>query len=193
ERMKTPPLFPDDAFGSTEAFLDTFARSVAGLVAYVDTQERILFVSETFAQWFETTRGALLGRGPEELYGAEYPPFPPHLKRALAGEDVHYEREAKRPNGDSFWISVNLRPHRDTEGRVLGVFSCALEVKVLKWTHDALRRALEEIATHMENTPLGVVEWSSELRVKRWSPQAEAIFGWSAAEALGKTTLEIGI
>jgi diguanylate cyclase (GGDEF)-like protein/PAS domain S-box-containing protein len=76
---------------------------------------------------------------------------------------------------------------------VIGLFSCALEVKELKRTHDALGRALEEIATHIENTPLGVVEWSSELRVKRWSPQAEGIFGWRQDEVLGKTSLEIGL
>jgi diguanylate cyclase (GGDEF)-like protein/PAS domain S-box-containing protein len=45
----------------------------------------------------------------------------------------------------------------------------------------------------MENTPLAVVEWSADLRVKRWSPQAEAIFGWPVEEVLGKKSSEIGL
>lgn len=39
---------------------------------------------------------------------------------------------------------------------------------------------------HLENSPMAVVEWDSEFRVVRWSPMAEQIFGWSAAEVIGK-------
>jgi diguanylate cyclase (GGDEF)-like protein/PAS domain S-box-containing protein len=75
----------------------------------------------------------------------------------------------------------------------VGLFSCGLEVNELKRTHDALGRALEEIASHIENTPLAVVEWTADLRVKRWSPQAEAIFGWTAEEVKGRTTDEFAL
>jgi diguanylate cyclase (GGDEF)-like protein/PAS domain S-box-containing protein len=88
-------------------------------------------------------------------------------------------------------MSVSLAPHRDASGRVAGVFSCALEVHELKRTHDALGRALEEIASHMENTPLAVVELDAELRVKRWSPHAQEIFGWTLAEARGRNPVEL--
>jgi diguanylate cyclase (GGDEF)-like protein/PAS domain S-box-containing protein len=88
---------------------------------------------------------------------------------------------------------VNLRPHRDASGRVLGYFSCALEVEELKRTHDALGRALDDLATHIENTPLALVEWSSDIAVKRWSPQAQAVFGWTAEEVLGRKPSELGL
>ncbi|WP_373535051.1 PAS domain-containing protein [Microcoleus sp.] len=39
---------------------------------------------------------------------------------------------------------------------------------------------------HLENSPLAVIEWDREGRVVRWSPVAEQIFGWSAAEVIGK-------
>jgi diguanylate cyclase (GGDEF)-like protein/PAS domain S-box-containing protein len=183
-----------EAFESSEAFLEAFCSSVGGLVAYVDRDERMRFASQRYAEWFGTTREAILGKRLDELYGpAEYEQFGPWVKRALAGEDVHYERQAERCDGTSHWISVTVRPHRGAQGEVLGIFSCALEVKELKRTHDALGRALEEIATHIENTPLAVVEWSSDMRVKRWSPQAEDIFGWGPEEVLGKTSGEIGL
>ena len=44
----------------------------------------------------------------------------PWTNRALAGEDVHYERQAIKSDGTSQWLSVNLRPHRDASGKVLG-------------------------------------------------------------------------
>lgn len=39
---------------------------------------------------------------------------------------------------------------------------------------------------HMEHTPLALVEWDREFRVERWSPSAEKLFGWTAAEARGR-------
>ncbi len=191
--MNAPPFVPP-AFESAGAFLEAFARDVGGLIAYVDREERMRFVTQRYAEWFQTTREALIGRTLADLYSPEaYAQFGPWVKRALQGEDVHYERQAVHADGNSYWISVNLRPHRDPRGEVVGLFSCALEVKELKRTHDALGRALEEIATHIENTPLAVIEWSAEIRVKRWSPQAESIFGWHLDEVLGKTSIEIGL
>ncbi|MBE9183900.1 PAS domain S-box protein [Microcoleus sp. LEGE 07076] len=39
---------------------------------------------------------------------------------------------------------------------------------------------------HLKNSPMAVIEWDSEYRAVRWSAMAEQIFGWSAAEVIGK-------
>lgn len=49
-----------------------------------------------------------------------------------------------------------------------------------------LRAANQRLGWHVENSPLAIVEWNSQFRVESWSQQAEIIFGWSAAEVLGK-------
>jgi PAS domain S-box-containing protein len=46
---------------------------------------------------------------------------------------------------------------------------------------------------HLENSPMAVIEWDREGRVVRWSPMAEQIFGWSAAEVIGKYWHECSI
>jgi PAS domain S-box-containing protein len=110
------------AFESAEAFIEAFARDVGGLIAYVDREERMLFVTQRYAEWFQTTREALIGRRLEDLYSPEaYAQFGPWVKRALEGEDVHYERQAVHADGNSYWISVNLRPHRDRARRGRGI------------------------------------------------------------------------
>jgi len=53
-------------------------------------------------------------------------------------------------------------------------------------TENFLKEALEQLTFHLENSPVGVVEWDNKSRVKRWSKQAEKIFGWQAEEVLGK-------
>ncbi len=46
---------------------------------------------------------------------------------------------------------------------------------------------------HLENSPMAVLEWDREGRAVRWSPMAEQIFGWSAAEVIGKYWHECSI
>ena len=188
-RQRLPEPFTDDA-----AFVDAFVRSCGGLVSFIDTRERVVFATRALAAWFGTTPEAIHGRTLRELHGDDaYEIFSPWIARALAGEPVQYERASRHVDGRSLWISVNLHPHRDATGKVVGVFSTALEVNELKRTHDALGRALEEIASHIENTPLAVLEMGPDLRIKRWSPQAEEIFGWSFGEVRGRPPLEFGL
>ena len=51
---------------------------------------------------------------------------------------------------------------------------------------DELREMAQLLAYHVENTPLAVIEWGPDMRLIRWSGEAERIFGWSAGEVLGK-------
>ena len=181
-------------FGDADGFVEAFVSASGGLVAYIDASERIAFATRALAAWFGATPEEIRGKSLLELHGpAAYARFEPWLRRVLAGEPVQYERSARDAEGRSVWISVNLAPHRDASGRVLGFFSNSLEVNELKRTHDALGRALEEIASHMENTPLAVLELGPDLTVRRWSPQAEGIFGWSFAEVRGRTPVEFGM
>lgn len=44
--------------------------------------------------------------------------------------------------------------------------------------------AQQQIDRHLNNLPLAVIEWDANLRVTRWSFEAEKIFGWKAEEVL---------
>ncbi|MCZ0901371.1 PAS domain S-box protein, partial [Microcoleus sp. HI-ES] len=49
-----------------------------------------------------------------------------------------------------------------------------------------MKKANSRREFHLENSPMAVVERDKEFRVVQWSPMAEQIFGWTAAEAIGK-------
>ncbi|MBN9522830.1 PAS domain S-box protein, partial [bacterium] len=56
---------------------------------------------------------------------------------------------------------------------------------------DATDPANRELVAHLDNTPLAVIAWDAEGRVRRWNDQAERVFGWTAAEAVGRYSLEL--
>lgn len=57
-------------------------------------------------------------------------------------------------------------------------------------TESNLQNALQKLNFHFENSPLATIEWDREFRVVRWSATAEKMFGWSAAEVVGKHPAE---
>ncbi len=194
ERTPNNPPAPPAPFDSAKSFLAALVQDSGGIISFIDTEERVRFATQRFADSLGIPLPQILGRTVRDLYGPEaYATISPWLRKALAGEEVQYERPATHADGRSHWVSVNVRPSRDAEGRVIGLFSSTLEVRELKRTHDALGHALEEIATHMENTPLAVVEFSRDRCIKRWSSQAEAIFGWTLAEVRDRRPMELGL
>lgn len=45
-----------------------------------------------------------------------------------------------------------------------------------------LKDAHERLVFHIENTPLGYIEWDNQFKVKSWSQRASDIFGWTEQE-----------
>ena len=62
-----------------------------------------------------------------------------------------------------------------------------LAVAVAKLQADeALRELSQRLSYHVDNSPLAVIEWGPDMRLTRWSGEAEHIFGWKAEEVLGQ-------
>jgi PAS domain S-box-containing protein len=58
-------------------------------------------------------------------------------------------------------------------------------------TEDALNQATQRLLFHVENSPLGVIEWDTNFVVTRWTGEAETMFGWSAEETVGKPITDL--
>ncbi len=57
--------------------------------------------------------------------------------------------------------------------------------------HRRLENTRQKLALHVQQTPLGVIEWDTGFCVTDWNPAAEEIFGYHKQEALGKTAIEL--
>lgn len=60
------------------------------------------------------------------------------------------------------------------------------EIELRREQEESLRKTLQRLSSHFDNSPLAVVEWDRNYRILQWSKQAEKIFGWTAEELLGK-------
>ena len=60
------------------------------------------------------------------------------------------------------------------------------EVRQRRQAEEAFLTANQQLFLHAQQTPLGMVEWDTELRVTGWNPAAERIFGYTSREAIGR-------
>jgi PAS domain S-box-containing protein len=59
-----------------------------------------------------------------------------------------------------------------------------------KWQKE-LVESRQRLLMHVQNTPLGVIEWDMDFRVTRWNSAAEKIFGYTAQEAVGRHPIDL--
>jgi PAS domain S-box-containing protein len=76
---------------------------------------------------------------------------------------------------------------KDRLERLPAAISQAIEKRRALIAKEEAQRELEathkRLMFHIENGPLGFIEWDEKMRIKTWSKRAEEIFGWTEAEA----------
>lgn len=113
--------------------------------------------------------------------------------RALRGERVVPGMEFlfTEADGREVWQRVTAVPFRDAAGELVGAISIVEDIDAMKRAQEALRQANERLSYHVNNTPLAVVEFDAEFRVRAWSEGAQRVFGWEAPEVLGRPMWEL--
>ncbi|MEG3437953.1 PAS domain S-box protein [Pannus brasiliensis CCIBt3594] len=85
------------------------------------------------------------------------------------------------PSGNIKWLQGKSRPERRQNGSIAW-YGVVVDITEQKRVERELQRALQQIETHFENSPLAIVQWDKDFRVLRWSKQAERVFGWRSEE-----------
>jgi len=176
-----PPRLPADQI---EALV---THALNAPMSVVDSSLHVVYVNASFARWFQRTPGEVIGMTLADLYGAEtLTQIQNHIDRAMAGDTVHYQRQIRTHTGELEWHNVSLSPWFDDDGQVLGIVNIALRVHELKITADALRAANQRVASHMENSPLAVLEMDAGLHLLHCSSRASQWFAWALDEIRGR-------
>ena len=161
--------------------------SLPSPMCYVDAEGLYRYVNNAFLDYVGLPLEQIVGRSVRAVLGEErWAMLVPVLERLKTGESLAVERLVRFADGRRRWLNVRLTP-RISDGKYLGYYATTSDIHEQKMVEQELRRAHSILSAHFDNTPLAVIEWDTQLRIVRWSGQADTIFGWNAAEALGRT------
>jgi diguanylate cyclase (GGDEF)-like protein/PAS domain S-box-containing protein len=167
-----------DSWSKAE-LLDLITRSAGATMAVIDRNLAMIYVNDEYARWFGTVPERLIGKTLVEVYGEmDAARFMPFVERVLQGERVQYQRLLRTPYGVDEWRTICLTPWHNRQGLVDGFITTALDVHELQVPMNALRAANQRLSSHMENSPLAVLEMDHNLRLLHCSQRAVQLMGW---------------
>ncbi|AVO43005.1 diguanylate cyclase domain-containing protein [Simplicispira suum] len=191
-------LAPDVAgslsLGLSDAeLLAVITRDVGATVAVFNLQLRLVYCNDEYARWFGTEPSQIIGKTIADLYGeADAVRILPLVERVQAGERLEYQRLLTNPYGAEEWRTICLTPARNPQGAIAGFVTSAIDVHELQVAFNALRAANQRLSSHIDNSPLAVLEMDHELRLLHCSERAVQLMGWDdLAFVEGRLLLEL--
>jgi PAS domain S-box-containing protein len=144
---------------------------------------RYVFVSRAYAEMLGREPSEIEGRAIVDIMGEEgLETIRPHVEEVLAGRRVEYESDVHFALAGRRSLRVVYSPDIDAAGTVIGWFASILDLTDQTRAHDA--RALT--ASIVESSFDAIITKNLDGIVTSWNAAAEHMFGYAAAEIIGK-------
>jgi PAS domain S-box-containing protein len=147
----------------------------------VDLETRVIRWNRAAERIFGWTREEMLGKpGVPMVPPAQWGEHEGLVARVRAGESfTGHQTVRRRKDGTDFEVMMAAAPVQDEDGHVVSHLVVYADVSVAK-RQEARLQAL------IDSSPLALVEFDLDTRVRLWNPAAERIFGWTRDEIVGR-------
>ncbi|WP_083477116.1 PAS domain S-box protein [Lacinutrix algicola] len=178
----------------SEKYLDSILNNIGDPVFVKDDQSRILLVNDAFCSVFNIEREAIIGETLAESVSVEEREFFLKVDKQVleTGIENVSEETLTLAEKEPRIISTKKTRFIDVAGNLflIGIIRDITERKKIE---EEIRMAHQRLTTHLNNSPLAIIEWDRDFFVSKWSTQAEKIFGWKESEAIGKQLVDLDL
>ncbi|HEY0968304.1 MAG TPA: PAS domain S-box protein [Opitutaceae bacterium] len=116
------------------------------------------------------------------------------VARVAQGEFIRYETTHPLADGRIIHVDFSLKPISDAGGRVVGLVAEGRDVTDHKRAEEALKASEEKFSSAFHASPDAVILSRVDTgRIVDCNEGFERIFGWTRDEAIGRTSLELGL
>jgi diguanylate cyclase (GGDEF)-like protein/PAS domain S-box-containing protein len=181
ERLKISRELDDERqrLANSEAHLRSVINSVPAMIAYVDVNDRFVYVNRQYHERFAPDRQALIGCSVQEILGPQrYDVVSPRIAQALQGQAQNFDWQ---PFPD-VWLLVNYLPTYDAQNRVDGYYILGTDITERQRTEAALRESEQRLARVLDGASQGYWDWNLQTNAFQVSARWETMLGYSPGE-----------
>ncbi len=170
-----------------QQLVETIIENTPAVIYVKDVAGRYLLINQRFADIFHFDRAAVIGKTDHELFakGAADAFRAMDVRVAKAEQALTEEESAPLDDGPHAYVSVKA-PLRDDSGKVYAVYGISTDVTEQRRAEAAFLESEQRNRLVLESALDAIVTIDGDGAITGWNPQAEATFGWSQDEALGR-------
>jgi PAS domain S-box-containing protein len=111
-------------------------------IAYLDSEERIIYVNRPFQKFFDLPLASSRGRKVDDIIGPKrYSMIAPHMREALNGKAVEGQGRLRNAEGQIADLDATFVPHHDELGDIQGCFIVARDMTERRLLEAELRQS----------------------------------------------------
>ena len=186
---------------SREAELQLITETTPLMLTRCSRDLKYVFVNRAYASMLGLEPHEIIGKSIVEVMGNDgLAAIQPHIDRVLRGEHTEYEQEIRFQAIGSRFLRAVYRPDIDKSGATVGWMTSIIDLTDRWLAENAQRRterelnaaqlATEKVIRHLasivENTDDVIIGRDLDGFVTSWNAAAERLYGYEAAEMIGK-------
>lgn len=167
--------------------------NASSLIFVKDLKGRYLLVNKGMEDFFGVNKDVFFGKTDIEMFGdvAQKSLWKENFEQALKERrTIEFEEEIHFNKNHYIFLSTKFFLY-DVTGEAYAFCSISTDISERVQMEKKLRASELRLRQHREKTPIGIIECNSDFEIIDWNPGAEKIFGFSEAEALGNTVVEL--